>query len=357
MGEVWRNASEGSDYSVSNNNINLRWYLKAQTKVKPVAIGKSKPLSAAKKKEKEEERKKEEAERAAAVYADFVAEFENPTATAKAFVRGSTINPETKEESSSSAGLLYDPAAKLQAVLKLDKQPPKQSIASDGGVSSETGFPLPKPKKIKTKEKKKTNLELFKEELKKSQEERDERHKVKKQIADVVAVTGDPTPFIPEPLLPGQGSMDFGDPLTTNLYVGNLHPKMNEETLCHYFGKYGPLASVKIMWPRTEEERTRQKNCGFVAFMNREHAAKALEELGDKEILGLQLKIGWGKSIPIPPAPFYVPPEMRENQLAPMPPPPSGLPFNAQRRTRQENGEPLVRCMSPAKVQHAVTSY
>jgi U2-associated protein SR140 len=118
--------------------------------------------------------------------------------------------------------------------------------------------------------------------------------------------------------------MDFGDPLTTNLYVGNLHPKMNEETLCHYFGKYGPLASVKIMWPRTEEERTRQKNCGFVAFMNREHAAKALEELGDKEILGLQLKIGWGKSIPIPPAPFYVPPEMRENQLAPMPPPPSG---------------------------------
>ena len=56
--------------------------------------------------------------------------------------------------------------------------------------------------------------------------------------------------------------------------------KMNEETLCHYFGKYGPLASVKIMWPRTEEERTRQKNCGFVAFMNREHAAKALDELG-----------------------------------------------------------------------------
>jgi hypothetical protein len=72
---------------------------KAQTKVKPVAIGKSKPLSAAKKKEKEEERKKEEAERAAAVYADFVAEFENPTATAKAFVRGSTINPETKGDS------------------------------------------------------------------------------------------------------------------------------------------------------------------------------------------------------------------------------------------------------------------
>ncbi|XP_062522101.1 U2 snRNP-associated SURP motif-containing protein-like [Corticium candelabrum] len=308
---------------------------KAQTRVKPLGQGKSKPLSAAKKKEKEEERKKEEAERAAAVYADFVAEFENPTATVKAFVRGSTINPDTKEETvTSAAGLLYEPAAKLHEVLSLNT---KVLSSETNTASAETGFPLPKPKKIKAKEKKKTNLELFKEELKRSQEERDERHKVKQQIADAVAVTGDPTPFLPEPLLPGQGSLDLGDPLTTNLYVGNLHPKMNEETLCHYFGKYGPLASVKIMWPRTEEERTRQKNCGFVAFMKREHAAKALDELGDKEILGLQLKIGWGKSIPIPPAPFYVPPEMREHQLPAMPPPPSGLPFNAQHRKRPEN--------------------
>lgn len=35
------------------------------------------------------------------------------------------------------------------------------------------------------------------------------------------------------------------------------------------FGKYGPLASIKIMWPRTDEEKARGKNCGFVAFMNR----------------------------------------------------------------------------------------
>ena len=40
----------------------------------------------------------QEAERAAAVYAEFVAEFENPTAQIKTFVRGSTINPDTKGE-------------------------------------------------------------------------------------------------------------------------------------------------------------------------------------------------------------------------------------------------------------------
>ena len=53
--------------------------------------------------------------------------------------------------------------------------------------------------------------------------------------------------------------------------------QMNEENLCQLFGKFGPLASVKVMWPRTEEEKARNKNCGFVAFMKREDAERALD--------------------------------------------------------------------------------
>ena len=45
------------------------------------------------------------------------------------------------------------------------------------------------------------------------------------------------------------------------------------------FGKYGPLASVKIMWPRTDEEKQRGKMCGFVAFMTRKDAERALKSL------------------------------------------------------------------------------
>ena len=33
--------------------------------------------------------------------------------------------------------------------------------------------------------------------------------------------------------------------------------------------RFGPLASVKIMYPRTEDEKLRGKHCGFVAFMAR----------------------------------------------------------------------------------------
>ena len=43
--------------------------------------------------------------------------------------------------------------------------------------------------------------------------------------------------------------------------------------------------------------------------------------------MGYEMKLGWGKAVPVPPQPIYVPPELIEAQ---QPPPPSGLPFNAQ---------------------------
>lgn len=93
------------------------------------------------------------------------------------------------------------------------------------------------------------------------------------------------------------------------------------------FGKYGPLASIKIMWPRSDEEKARARNCGFVAFMNRKDGERALKFLNGKDVMGYEMKLGWGKGVPIPPHPIYIPPAMMELT---MPPPPSGLPFNAQ---------------------------
>lgn len=43
--------------------------------------------------------------------------------------------------------------------------------------------------------------------------------------------------------------------------------------------------------------------------------------------MGYEMKLGWGKCVPVPPHPIYVPPSLLERT---MPPPPSGLPFNAQ---------------------------
>lgn len=93
------------------------------------------------------------------------------------------------------------------------------------------------------------------------------------------------------------------------------------------FGKYGPLASIKIMWPRSEEERARGRNCGFVAYMSRRDAERALRALNGKDVMNYEMKLGWGKSVPIMTHPIYIPPILVAYTL---PPPPSGLPFNAQ---------------------------
>lgn len=191
--------------------------------------------------------------------------------------------------------------------------------AGGGGTQRGVTSPSPRTKPSKTAakcDKKKSNLELFKEELRQMQEERNERHKYKSAVRGALE---------PDELEPG--SYDTGDPNTTNLYLGNLNPKLTERQLMEMFGRYGPLASIKIMWPRSDEEKARGRNCGFVAFMARKDGERALRCINGREVLGYEMKLGWGKAVVIPPVPYYVPPALQQPAR---PPPPSGLPFNAQ---------------------------
>ena len=70
-----------------------------------------------------------------------------------------------------------------------------------------------------------------------------------------------------------------------------------------------------------------------------------------KDVEGFEMKIGWGKPIAIPPQPVYIPPSMLELSL---PPPPSGMPFNAQirrgRRSHSSDEKVLVLVYAQANV-------
>lgn len=63
-----------------------------------------------------------------------------------------------------------------------------------------------------------------------------------------------------------------------------FYQQITEQQLMEIFGKFGPLASIKIMWPRSDEEKARQRNCGFVAFMSRKDGERALKNLNGKFI-------------------------------------------------------------------------
>ncbi|XP_068810320.1 U2 snRNP-associated SURP motif-containing protein isoform X3 [Struthio camelus] len=340
-----------------------------ESKLKAFSIGK---MSAAKrtlsKKEQEELKKKEDEKAAAEIYEEFLAAFEGSDGNkVKTFVRGGIVNASKEEhETDEKRGKIYKPSSRFSDQKNQPNQPSNEKPPSL--LMIETKKPtlpknknkqttLPGPLKKGEKEKKKSNLELFKEELKQIQEERDERHKTKGRLSRFEPPQSDSDGQRRSMDAPSRrnrssgvlddyapGSHDVGDPSTTNLYLGNINPQMNEEMLCQEFGRFGPLASVKIMWPRTDEERARERNCGFVAFMNRRDAERALKNLNGKMIMSFEMKLGWGKAVPIPPHPIYIPPSMMEHTL---PPPPSGLPFNAQPRERLKN--PNAPMLPPPK--------
>nr|XP_015838454.1 PREDICTED: U2 snRNP-associated SURP motif-containing protein [Tribolium castaneum] len=279
-----------------------------EQKLKAFSIGTMGKRSLSKK-ELEEQRKKEEERAAAHVFEEFVATFqESPiSSSSKVWVKAGTYDAGARKEDTKDKGKLYKPQSRLaptELMASTEKAQFYAKLISDK-----------KPERLgKKKQHTKSNLEAFKEELRQIQEEREERHKYKGVLRT-----------------PMESELDMflrsGD-------LGNLNPKITEQQLMEIFGRYGPLASIKIMWPRSDEEKARGRNCGFVAYMSRKDGERALRNLNGKEILGYEMKLGWGKSVIIPPHPIYIPPALLELSF---PPPPSGLPFNAQPCARDKD--------------------
>ncbi|PAA48527.1 hypothetical protein BOX15_Mlig019567g3 [Macrostomum lignano] len=276
-------------------------------------------------------------------------------AAGRMWIKAGVVQPGAGEMQLADTRRVYIPQTKYGPTEQSPKQsrsnspPPSQppgSSASSSGADKAAAL-ASRPQRKDTV-KRKTNLELFKEELKAMQEKREQRKQMMKQEQqpaerrpksrfepDQPQVASQPPPRPPSPvrselsLDPAEiGVSQFeADKDTTNLFLGNLHPEVTERDLMDLFGRFGPLASVKIMWPRTEVERSKKRNCGFVAYMCRRDSERAVDRLRDRDLMGYQMLIGWGKSVPIPTYPIYVPPML---QAAIDPPPVSGLPFNAQ---------------------------
>ena len=227
----------------------------AEQKLKSFSIGAmgNRPLT---KKEQEEARKKAEADEVGRVYKEFVSTFSDDGGAAskvnKTWVKAGTFNAGNRKEDTSEKGKLYKPSAKFLDSLPEPKAAEKASL-------NEVKAKPEKPGKKKAAEKKKSNLEMFKEELKAMQEEREERHRVKRgggsmsssshsrNSDSTAAAAGDSKGPANLSSLLDYGSHDNGDPNTTNLYLGNLSPSLTEQKMMELFGKYGPLASIKIM--------------------------------------------------------------------------------------------------------------
>lgn len=77
-----------------------------------------------------------------------------------------------------------------------------------------------------------------------------------------------------------------------NIYVGNLHFKVNEESLGKVFNDYGKVSSVKII---TDKYSGRSKGYGFIIMDNDKEALKAIKELNGTSVENRQIIVNEAK--------------------------------------------------------------
>eukprot|EP00126_Sphaerothecum_destruens_P005243 Sdes_comp18661_c0_seq1m8895 len=223
--------------------------------------------------EEQEAKRKRNEEETAAAYADFIQDF--------------------KESSNTSISNILQESDSTEIV---------------GNSHQRRGYPGNIPVSVNS-HKKKSNLESFKEELKQKQEGRSQFHDSSPKTRSISP------PYRPksfsssahysEPRYSDGSSRYHDDGLTTNIYLSGLSPSITEDILCEEFGYFGPLASLKILHPRYEEDYGRQNKSGFVAFMKRKDAELAMKKLDSTSVLGHSIKLSWSRSISIPSRPIF----------------------------------------------------
>ena len=111
------------------------------------------------------------------------------------------------------------------------------------------------------------------------------------------AVLGEPRGLVPDKR--GSYVEPEDEHRTTNLFVGNLAPTLTEEAIIDVFARFGDLLSLKVMWPRTAEERERNRVSCFVCYRYRRDAEAAMDACSESDpfFVGRRLMVRWGKNM------------------------------------------------------------
>ncbi|KAH9027282.1 hypothetical protein EDB84DRAFT_1500451 [Lactarius hengduanensis] len=93
--------------------------------------------------------------------------------------------------------------------------------------------------------------------------------------------------------------------LKNRLYVGNLHPTVDEYTLIQVFSKFGKIARLDYLFHKTGALRGKPRGYAFVEYTGERDAAVALEAANGKALRGRHITVTYAHQAPLdahPPA-------------------------------------------------------
>ncbi|EED82701.1 predicted protein, partial [Postia placenta Mad-698-R] len=88
------------------------------------------------------------------------------------------------------------------------------------------------------------------------------------------------------------------------LYVGNLHPSVDEYTLLQLFIKYGKVAKLDFLFHKSGPLKGKPRGYAFVEYSNANDAERALVSAHDKLLRGRKLVITHAHQAPLDHAGF-----------------------------------------------------
>ncbi|KZS90072.1 hypothetical protein SISNIDRAFT_457955, partial [Sistotremastrum niveocremeum HHB9708] len=83
------------------------------------------------------------------------------------------------------------------------------------------------------------------------------------------------------------------------LYIGNLHPTVDEYTLLQIFQKHGKVAHLDFLFHKTGPAKGRPRGYAFLEYSDKEDALKALVALNDKPLRGRKLVVTFAHQAPM----------------------------------------------------------
>ncbi|PFH51646.1 hypothetical protein AMATHDRAFT_133115, partial [Amanita thiersii Skay4041] len=83
------------------------------------------------------------------------------------------------------------------------------------------------------------------------------------------------------------------------LYVGNLHPSVDEYTLLQIFSKFGKITKLDFLFHKTGPLKGKPRGYAFIEYRNQDDALKALTKAHDKLVRGRKLVVTYAHQAPL----------------------------------------------------------
>ncbi|KAF7360396.1 Single-stranded nucleic acid binding protein [Mycena venus] len=89
--------------------------------------------------------------------------------------------------------------------------------------------------------------------------------------------------------------------LQDRLYIGNLHPTVDEYSLLQIFSKFGKVTKLDFLFHKTGLLKGKPRGYAFVEYGNKDDALKALSTAHNKLLRGRKLVVTFAQQAPIDP--------------------------------------------------------